>query len=201
MAFALLYVATYSSISAQEFVYPDGDPDIPIGQHVEFLVDSTGSLTPEAVLASKSFRSSDETVPNLGISENTTWFRFVLRNHTSEPKLLLIIPYPDIDRIDLYQSKISGIHIVSTQGQSVAYDEANSARTGEYVFELDAPEDAAVTFLIRIKGHKQVHLPLLVASPIEAASIASRWNLFAGGFLGIMLVMALYNLFVFLSIC
>lgn len=197
---ALLLGTACSSITAQELIYQGGDHSTPVGQHLEFLVDSAGTLTPEAVLGSQAFQTTNATVPNLGISKNTAWFRFTVRNRTAEPKLFLVIPYPDIDRIDLYRSDVGGIQAIGSKGQAVEHSGSVTTRTGEYVFELDSPRNVPVTYLLRIKGHKQVHLPMLVASPIEAASISARWNLFAGGFLGIMLVMALYNLFVFLSI-
>ena len=171
----------------------------PIGRSLCFAVDSTGALDAATILRKATFRPVQADVPNLGISNATTWFKLDITNRTDKPTLLLTLAYADIDRIDLYETT-SGIPIhLGIRGQEETAKK-NPQEGDDYMFELNLGKGAIKHYLISIRGHKQIHVPILLSTPLAIANRNTVRSLLVGGFAGIMLVLALYNLFVFFSI-
>ncbi len=166
-----------------------------IGKFLELYRDTTAQLTSSQVLASARFVRSEEDVPNLGITSNNTWFRLNLRNGTSESSLALIIPYADIDLIQLFDV---------TGGTPVLLDESGQTRNrlgvtkgGEYMFTLPIRPEENKTYLFSISGHKHMHVPVFVETPIGMLDRSILRSLVIGSFIGLMLVLVLYNLFLY----
>ncbi len=171
----------------------------PVGLHAEVLVDSAADLSVQEVMKSKSFKAWGQGVPNLGISRSAHWIMFAVENTTDEESIQLSIPHAEIDELDVYLVEEGAVRLIGRTGQS----RPSVERIGidpEFAFGLPVRPGMTVTVLVRVHGFKQIHVPLLLSGQaVQAQSRASR-NLWLGGYAGIMIVMALYNLFVFASI-
>jgi len=170
-----------------------------IGRSLEYVVDTTGLLDALSILSRGVFAPVNDDIPNLGISKSITWLKLDLRNHSTEPHLLLTVAYADIDRIDLFEITTGSPVLLGIRGQEQGSVDGSS-NGDDYMFKLDLGINQAKQYLIAIRGHKQIHVPIFIGTPLGALERSTLRSLLVGGFIGIMLVLALYNLFVFISI-
>ena len=199
LLYVLLPLGVFAQGAADSWVQFDRDfPSRPIGDQLQLLDDPTGQLTIVDVLKSQDFQQSTLSVPNFGISPSAYWAKFTLLNIDPDEKAVIHIDYPEIEQLDVYLVKNGTVHHILESGQSrPAPTEKQDSPTS--TSEINLPYGGMGSVYVRIKSDKQLQLPIFLVTKQESARIALSRNLFIGGYIGIMLVMLLYNLFIFLS--
>lgn len=174
-------------------------PATPIGLELELLHDPSAALTLKEVQHSTAFVKSRSEVPNLGLSKSAHWARFTVFNADPAAEMMLLVDFPEIEELDVYLEQQSGIIPIFSGGQSRPTN-FGVQRSPNFQFDLPVPFGGVGTVYLRMKGGKQLQLPVFVTT--RAATIKSDMdrNIFIGGYIGIMVVMILYNLFIYLSI-
>lgn len=171
---------------------------VPITTAAVVLDDSTSSMTPEQAFAAKGYRSFGDVIPNFPVSSSAHWVKFSVRNTSDESRFDLTIPYAEIDELDLYAVSGSGLDQVAHMGRSVEVKD-RTFNEPEFVLPLPVAPGTTREFLLRAKSFKPIHLPLVLHS-VRQSGIERSWIRSLGGiYAGIMVVMALYNLFLFFS--
>ncbi|MCB0795682.1 MAG: GHKL domain-containing protein [Flavobacteriales bacterium] len=197
---ALLLGATLSA-QADDAVFelrPDEERPY-LGSYLSVLSTNVDTLDPDLVLGSVGFNVLEDAVPNLGLSANTHFVKFSFVNWTSTDELVLTIGHADIDNVEVY--RIVGGTTTTLIGRSgLRVPPALRHQQGkEHSFALWAVPNTRHDLLIKLQSTKQLQLPIRVQPLSELARSRSTRNIFLGGYIGIMLVMVLYNLFIFLS--
>ena len=163
------------------------------------LVDSSGALGPHEALNSSNFIPCTADVPNLGISNAIHWLRFTIHNPGNDPSVTVSLPHPEIDDLAIYVANGQDLDQIAAAGQSCSVpwriDEGS-----EFSYIIPVRSGGEATVLLRLRSKKQLQVPVLVSSSAQAGSMRATRNLAFGVYVGIMVVMAMYNLFVFLSI-
>lgn len=168
------------------------------GRAMTHFADSTAALSAEEVLDIGVFKACDQDVPNLKISKANNWFRFVATNNSNEPDLAVSIHYTEIDRLNLYGLSNGRATLIGTAGQKSGCT-TDDIQEGSYTFLVPLEAGHSKELLLQVSGHKQIHVPLIIDTPLNTVVRHRERNLLVGMFAGIMLVLTLYNLFVFLS--
>ncbi len=171
----------------------------PIGRKTEIFRDGTAQMGAAEVLARGRFTPADRDIPNLGVSSAAHWVRFDLANRSVQDEVILLIQYPEIGEIDVYAIWNGHPVSIGRGGQRRPADRL-AQRTPLYGFRVPVSPGATTTVLVRIRSLKQVQLPLLITDPGSFQHYAASRNSWIGGFIGVMLVMAVYNLFIYFSI-
>jgi two-component system, NtrC family, sensor kinase len=169
-----------------------------IGRHLQLLEDSSGKLHVKEVLASKQFTSSTSEVPNLKVSDNAYWLKFKVKNESVNPQLIVQLGLATIDLVHYYAIHEDG-RIDSTVTGDTKTFHGKLLNRPDFNFKLSLPQYQQATILIRMKGGEQLQAPINIGS--QDAMLDSFFNsdLIIGIYLGIIVVMMLYNLFVFYS--
>lgn len=177
----------------------DENTILSIGKNVKILHDETNELTFSEVQKSNNFQNSTEDVPNLGISKSTHWVKFSIKNNLENRRLILQLQYPIIDEIEFYTPQKDGSYSKTISGELIGF-ENREINNQNYLFYLNIPNQETHTYYMKLKSGEQVQLPLLVGAqkPIFEDLIAK--DLVFGLYIGIILVMAIYNLFVFFTV-
>lgn len=163
------------------------------------LIDTSATLTADQAAGSSAFVQCTADVPGFGLGKSAHWLKFTARNSTPQPSISLSIPYSAIDELDVFVREQNGFLLVAHSGLSRDAHDGELARRG-YVFELPVPSGAEKEVLLRVRAFKHLHVPVILGSAAAInRSITDRAVGF-GAYAGIMLVLAIYNLFVFLSI-
>jgi len=151
------------------------------------------------VLRSNQFRPSGADVPNIGLSPNSVWFKFTISNPTDNQNFLLEIAYPLLDEVDFFVPDSARRYKRITTGESVSFSN-RLYKNPNYIFDLNIPKNQSVTYYLKIKSTKQIILPITVNQSTALWQNISLENMISGIYLGVVLIMVLYNLFIFFSV-
>lgn len=133
----------------------------------------------------------------MGLSRSIFWIRFRVINSGQDRSQFISIPNPEIELIDTYiQLPDSSLHF--SGGQRRGMDKWTRKDLDHTVGYILPPQKSA-TIYVRIKSNKQIQIPIYLGSTNATLSKLSFRDGFAGAYVGLMLVMLLYNLFLFIS--
>lgn len=195
--FLLLTLLVFGGTShAGEVVFSGSD--ISIGQHVDILEDSLGTMTFQQVKATGHFVPNEEQTPNFGLSNSAFWIRFTLRNDTKDPNIFFELANARIDFCTIYNEDNGQIW-----EKRISLNEPFANREVQHpntVFKLNIPPGQSKTYYLKIVGSEQMVLPLIVRSEMDFFRFALKNEVIGGIQIGILTVMMLYNFFLYFSI-
>lgn len=195
--FLLLTLLVFGGTShAGEVVFSGSD--ISIGQHVDILEDSLGTMTFQQVKATGYFVPNEEQTPNFGLSNSAFWIRFTLRNDTKDPNIFFELANARIDFCTIYNEDNGQIW-----EKRISLNEPFANREVQHpntVFKLNIPPGQSKTYYLKIVGSEQMVLPLIVRSEMDFFRFALKNEVIGGIQIGILTVMMLYNFFLYFSI-
>ena len=200
LLFLFILVVLFHSASANDTTIFNNENIIQsIGKDIQILSDETNTLTFDDVLNSKDFKLSTENVPNLGISKSTHWVRFSIKNELKNRRLLLQLQYPIIDEIEFYKPTVDHQYEKIISGELVPF-ENREINNQNFLYYLDIPEGETHTYYFKLRSGEQIQVPLLIGAQKPIFEDLIQKDLVFGLYIGIILVMAIYNLFVYFSV-
>ncbi|MDF1630056.1 MAG: diguanylate cyclase [Alcanivoracaceae bacterium] len=189
-------------VSSAEPLTLDGRAgELPLSGKLLHLRDPSGKLNADAVLSQKTdWQAATGSAVNYGIDASSWWFRIDIRNdgHSTE-EYLLEVAYASLDHIGIYLSdgeKIVTQHLLGDQRPF--YD--RPIHHHFFVAPVDFPVGETRTLLINVHTDGVVQLPVSLWEEGDFASHDQVRQLVAGIYFGAMLVMLIYNLFMFIGI-
>jgi diguanylate cyclase (GGDEF)-like protein len=111
--------------------------------------------------------------------------------------MLLVLPTPWLDTVDLYQPDSAGNFSVRHAGDSRAFDQREYVNS-QFLFDLDA-SPGAQTLYLRVSTAQAFMVPVELWEPTAFWEHDRLQAGYYGMFYGVLLVMLLYNGFIFLS--
>ncbi|SEJ15004.1 hypothetical protein SAMN05216327_106346 [Dyadobacter sp. SG02] len=197
LCFLLFTLLAFGRISyAGEVVFSGSD--LSIGESVDILEDSLGTMTFQQVRSSGRFAPNDEQTPNFGLSNSAFWIRFTLRNETKDPNVFFELANARLDFCTIYNEENGQIW-----QESISLNEPFTAREVQHqntVFKLNIPPGQSKTYYLKILGSEQMVLPLIVRNEMDFFRYVLKNEVIAGIQMGILTVMMLYNFFLYFSI-
>lgn len=185
-------------LASDTVFFKDVKHEIFIGNSVNILKDETNNLTIKDVIRSINFISSTQNVPNLGISSASFWLSFKIKNTTDQENLLIEIANPLLDEIELYTLLSNGTYVVKRMGeyQPFFYREYNHP---SYLFNLKILKNNTCQYYFKFKTSEDMSLPIKLGSYSSIMDSIRTKDLLFGIYAGVMMVMFLYNAFIFIS--
>ncbi len=169
-----------------------------ISPYLLIYEDSTSSLSIDDILE-KSFINYKQKVPNLGVSNSTFWVKITLKNISSLEKFLLELSLPTLDFIEFYYPDSTGNYSSIKAGEEFIF-EKRKYQDPNYIFDLDINRNESKVFFLKINSKEGIQLPIKVGSYNAIINQIKNRDLLSGLYFGIMLVMILYNLFIYFSV-
>ncbi|MCE3226551.1 MAG: pgtB [Bacteroidetes bacterium] len=166
------------------------------GPTIQVFEDESGSLSVTDVL-SRQFKVNEKVTPNLGVSASVFWLKFSVRN-VNEENMFLKLAYPNLDEVELYEVT-SEIHLLSSTGKNEKFFERNHNDPG-YIFDLNLKKEMSGTYLMKIRSGGQIMAPLYIGNEKAVLESTRRENLFVGIYIGLILIMFLYNIFIYFTV-
>lgn len=169
-----------------------------VGDRIELLEDRSGTLTFSEVRHSTGFKKSTSAIPNLGIGNAVHWFRFRAVNQTDANRHALSIGNSEIPEIDVWVVSDDGAieHHIIGQGVDLGTQVEPDI---EPIVPLSIEQGSSVELYLRFHSDKQLVVPIYVGSKDDLREYTSSRDLLIGCYIGFMVVLLLYNLFVYLS--
>jgi signal transduction histidine kinase len=195
----LLIWAGFAEAKDQVFVFDQESKILEFSQHISVLEDKTAKLSFEEVKNSKKFEANTKKVPNLGVTESAFWVKMVIQNKTSLNELTIELASPVLDDVQFYYPDKGGTYQVSKLGEYKPFYERNYQHQS-YLFKVQIPSGSEVVCYMRVKSLEQIQLPLFIGSHDKITAALLIQDIVAGLYFGIILVMILYNLFIYFTV-
>lgn len=175
-----------------EYVTPDSNLDI---------LKLEREVQPQEIKALlHEFTPSNAANPNLGISKFSVWVSFSIQNLSKRSHYLLDVAYPLLDDVELYDLDDTGnLRSLGHLGSFKAFKHRTYQSTN-YIFDLHLKSSETKQYFLRVKSSEQIILPIAVGKPDVVWERLWKENILLGLFLGVVLIMAIYNFFLFLSV-
>ena len=174
-----------------------------LSEKLEILEDPDGSLRVSDFLKQHDqyqwFKSEDD-IPNLGYSQSIFWFHSVIVNqHGQRNEWLLNVDYPLIDYLDVYFVRDGEILQVYHVGDKLPH-EHRPIDHRNFLFPITLPEGEPTELYVRLETQGSVKMPLYLWEEAEFIKSDQSFMLGQGLFIGGMLIMFFYNLFLFVVV-
>ena len=173
---------------------------IDIVPQVSMLKDASGTLSFKDV-SSKRFENkfilNTENISNLGSSLLPVWCRFAIKNYTHKD-LVLAIDNSQIEWLDLFNWNNNSY----THKSISAYKPFNQKQVllNKCFFLLDIPKDSTLTYYLRLQTQNGLQFPLTLSTQASLAESEQPKEILFGIYIGIMVIMILYNLLIYITI-
>ncbi|SKB48526.1 hypothetical protein SAMN05660226_01598 [Parapedobacter luteus] len=169
-----------------------------IGREVEIFQDTSNRLTVEDILAGRGvFERSNSEVLNFGTSEVNNWIRFTIFNDTDYPQLILSISNPTIEEVALF--KLAGAIVDSVPITTATPYVERDYHHQFFAHNLVIPRGDSATFYLRLRSTTQLLVPLMISDSRNFIKAVGGFDIRSGIYIGVMLAMLLYNLFLYFS--
>lgn len=189
-------------------ILTDSKGEYPLGLHLEILEDKEKKWTIKDVTSSeisKKFVKSYQNIPNFGITASVYWVCFGLKNSSIRKEWLLEVGFPMLDKIELFiannhkNKQTSSGYIVKKAGDLLPFDK-REVKHQNFVFHLSTPSPQEQRFYLRIETKSSMQIPLTIWTAKAFSERDHRKQIVLGLYYGIILIMFLYNLFLFFSL-
>lgn len=190
--------------AATGYVPVDSKSDqLPLESVLEYWLDEAGNADSNMVLHSPEaleWRKVNKSAPSFGFDKRAYWYRFGIENSTDdEQELVLEIDYPVLDFVDVYVQNVDGSWDLHRFGDKIPFaDRAVKHHNFIMPFSVQVRESVQVMMRVQTNGSHQVPMALWKRLPFEGHDQHQLMG--QGIYFGVMMVMVLYNLFIFLSV-
>jgi signal transduction histidine kinase len=198
-AFILLFV-TSLAVGIEKTTIDKSLETALVGKNAYLLVDETNSLSFENVRSAGAFQKLDKDIASLQNAGATYWLRFTVSNHDNDGKLFVEFVQPFLDEIDFYYPVSEGNYNAYKGGMKYPFDKRQYHQSTNFLYDLNVSAGEEKTYYARIKIKQQTVLPVRILPAAKFYSNTINLNIWFGIYCGIIIVMFLYNIFVYLSI-
>lgn len=180
---------------------------LPLGQSMYVFEDVRGDASIDDIASPAvqgSFRLHDKPVLNAGYSRSVFWLRLDLhylpRQAQGDRNWLLELAYPPLDHLELYlPDEAGGFVLAQRTGDSLPFD-TRQIRQHNYLFELNLEPNQNKRIYLRLESQGSIQAPLTLWAPNAYLEEQPARIYVLGIIYGVLLVMLVYNLFIFLSV-
>lgn len=207
MRYLLIVLLGCLPLLAGAVEFDDATGRLPLGRYMQVYEDHEGSASIAQVSAgafAKRFHAHHDEVLNAGYSTSVFWLRVDLAYAaTPSPaprQWLLELAYPPLDNLELYLPDAQGTYrLAQRTGDALPYA-SRQIRQNNYLFELPLRPGQATTAYLRLQSEGSIQAPLTLWSA-QAYLEDQPTRLYVLGMIyGVLLVMLVYNLFLYLSV-
>lgn len=174
----------------------------PVGPLLSVLEDPDGRYELADVAAeplAHEFRRSHEQTLGFGMTRSAYWLRFSVDNRKGRAvDWLLELSHPPLDDLRLYIPRPGGGFDVKQTGDNYPFA-SRDLRHRNFVFQIEQ-EPGLATYYLRLQTTGSLSAPLRAWSALAFIEHQGREDPPLWIFYGLMLVMAVYNLFVYVSV-
>ncbi|HCY45980.1 MAG TPA: hypothetical protein DHU89_04800 [Flavobacteriales bacterium] len=198
LSFILLLFINGTALSSTIQAPKDGTPQLIGDKVLIYLDDSQNKTLNEIIDLTDEFEQNSRDVVNAQVTSSTVWLKFIIENSTSFEELLLQVMTCNADEITLYKLTEEGLHKEGPYGQTLPFKERNFDHP-HFIFQLKLPPSKTATYFLSIKNQDQTTFALQIGSQKSILEGIFDYDISNGIYLGIFLVMFIYNIFLYLT--
>lgn len=165
-----------------------------LGKDLDFFTDPAGSMTP-ADLSKAVFKPYPQENINLGWSALSAWFRFNLKNEDVTEGMILNVGYALLDEVEIWVKTPDSLYHRLT-GDMFPFSSRDMS-SPYFAFRLPIRPGQTAEVYLKVKTLSSMQIPLTVYTETEYLKSAQISNFWFGIYYGFLIVMILYNLFIY----
>ncbi|MHB1380255.1 MAG: 7TMR-DISM family protein [Desulfurivibrionaceae bacterium] len=174
-----------------------------LAKHLELLEDPSTHLTITDIISRQGeprFTPSSTETPSFGFTTSAVWARFTVKNSLPRTvEYFLEIKYPLLDQIDLYIPSGPETFTVFKAGDSLPFKD-RIIQHKNTIFPVMLASGEEKTLYLRCETTSSLNLPIVLHSPACLAEVITMEQTLLGIYYGILLVMMIYNFFIYLGL-
>jgi two-component system NtrC family sensor kinase len=187
-------------VSAQDFfVIHQLSDNVLLQKGVSFFEDKSASLTFEEIKDRADFIPVSTSAPNFGISNSVFWLKVNVFNATADSRFRLQLAQPSLDEVDFIQKNESGLFVSKQCGEKFVFSH-REFYDPSFIFSAEIPPGKMSVFYFRLFSRDNLQVPIILGPPQKIFESNKVKDFVFGIFAGIMLVMFLYNAFLFATV-
>ncbi len=137
---------------------------------------------------------------SLGYIKSTLWLKFSIENHAvNSQNWLLLFDYPLLDEIEIFSRNSQSSWQRQLLGDSLPFKQRPFAHR-TFVSELNIKQNQRQDFYVKVKTSSSMQIRPAIISTKTFFSEQLTNEMFYGVIYGIMILMAVYNLFLYLAV-
>ncbi len=176
------------------------------GYFMETLEDRSGNLSINDVTSETfrgKFRKNNSMISNFGFTDSVYWARLKLKNLSSNSLYKLEIGFPLIDRIEFYwkygDDPPGALFQRHVSGRLIPFTERESEYRN-FLFNLPFNGHETIICYMRFQTEDAMIFPVTVMTENFVSEMMQKELLVFGLYYGMIIVMILYNIFLFFSL-
>lgn len=169
-----------------------------IGRHLEYIEDPSGEMGLDQAAASTQWSAWQKDAVNFGFTNSAYWFRFKINNTAaSNIEFFFDISYGMLDSIRLYRPDGRRGYSMYETGDLLPFSHREIENVG-FVFQMVQPPGEAAYYL-RIQTTSSFNFTPVISSVRAYFVKLNREQPVVWIYYGLMIIMVVYNLFIFIS--
>ena len=176
--------------------------NLSLGKSIEILEDKSATFTIKDIVKEeidKQFFRSKEEEPGFGFTSSVYWAKLKVQNPSDQNiDWNLEVAYPLIDFLDIYIPTETTRFIEKKTGDHLPFD-SRDIDYRNYIFQLSESPNSQRTYYLRFKTSSSMNFPLNFWSEDAFIKKTNREQLLLGIFFGAVIIMIIYNIFLFLG--
>ncbi|MBU9714671.1 ATP-binding protein [Evansella tamaricis] len=146
------------------------------------------------------FIHSDQMTQKSGFFESHTWLRFEIHNESDQEEWLLEFAFPLIYELNIYSEDESGITELQKAGAAIYPFSQRDIEHRNFIFNIEIDLNETKVFYVLASGGGELHPPINIWNKDSFIQKTQTEFTMLGLFYGVILVMILYNLFLYFSL-
>ena len=195
------YFVSYSVYSQNIISFSDETELVELdGRKVTFFEDKKNTYTLEKILAQSDtlFKEVRQNIPNFANTTSTIWGKISIKN-TAQRELLFEIANPLLDSLIFFYPTSTTNYDKLELGAKQVFS-TRTFQLNNFVIPLSFENDNQTkTFYFKIRSDYPIELPMKIATSKKLTEINHIYDILYGIYFGFLIVMILYNFFIFLS--
>lgn len=170
-------------------------------QSLAYYEDKTAGIAAPRITAGEfdaRFKQHNKETLNFGVTRAVIWLKFTLQNQepVRTPRWILSFDYPLFDYITLYVQKKNGEWVEQPNGDMLPFS-TRPLKDRHFAFPLDLRDTTPATCYVRLASSGSMQINVTVQQPTAFMQEGLYADLGHGIFMGSLLIMMCYNLFLF----
>ena len=138
-------------------------------------------------------------IPSYRVGINNVWIKFNVLNKSDDSKIYLDIRYSNLSNIALYKIENNNLRLIDIQGNTVNKS-YNLLLGPNYIFPIDQYLYTKQDYLLHVTSNHPIVIPAYITTefPLQKSNLVQFT--IAALFTGVLMVMIIYNLFLFFAV-
>ncbi len=202
--FNLLFILCISSLFGEKVrvELQDGIEEYSLGKNLYILEDKESKLTLSDIRKKEikeKFTLSSKDIPSFGFTESTFWVEAKISNQSKQENWLLEFGFPITSEIEVFIPSEDGSYKSRSAGLIYPFNQ-REIENRKFLFIIQLKSKSESVIYLRVKNKATLQIPLKLLTYRAFYKIDHNEQILFGLYFGIVLVMIVYNLFIFISI-